>query len=65
MEEEDTTTAVTVSIDMDLKKGGSVEYNGACTVVQAGFNLAADRGDRNGPGNRIGTGIRVLKAGHI
>ncbi|XP_046898195.1 LOW QUALITY PROTEIN: PH domain leucine-rich repeat-containing protein phosphatase 2 [Hypomesus transpacificus] len=61
MEEEDTTTAVTVSIDMDLKKGGSVEYNGACTVVQAGFNLAADRGDRNGPGNRIGTGIRVLK----
>lgn len=68
MEEEDNTAVTATSTDIDRQKGGGVEDNGACTdtlpdtvVHQAGSNQAAGRGDRNGPGNRVGTGIRVLK----
>uniref|UniRef100_A0A6Q2ZL51 PH domain leucine-rich repeat-containing protein phosphatase 2 n=1 Tax=Esox lucius TaxID=8010 RepID=A0A6Q2ZL51_ESOLU len=68
MKEGNHTATTANGTDMDREKGGSVEDNGACTdtlpdtvVHEAESNQAAGRGDRNGPGNRVGTGIRVLK----
>lgn len=61
MKEEDNIPGTVNGTVMERKKG-AVEDSRGCTdtlVYEAGSNQAAGRGD--GTGNRVGTGIRVLK----